>query len=488
MALDISKNLSLEAPLEAKSVGVIDEKYICKVCNKLLCDAVQTECGERFCKSCVQLLPSGGLLCPVEKVECHFFNDKFAIKEISALEFYCPHFENCLWKGPLSKFKVHLGLCEYAIQKCEKCGGEILKKNLVEHSLKDCSNSYFTCKYCIENVLLRDKQTHKCLKSPVECQLGCGSTFLYEELKNHISKCNNLAKTCIYRLIGCKSDLTNSVEEHYKSDVISHNHLLMVFVQEMSVKQITLKNEVSKLSKENLELRQQLESVKKYDQEINDFKKTVEVQVNESASIFQALSLQVNDLKETIFKPSTVDDFSKKLSVVERSQEKLNETYSDLQLSQQILENTSYDGHLLWKISSYKQRSMAAMSGTIPALHSAPCYTSRFGYKYCLRLYLNGDGAGKGSYISLFFVLMKSDYDSLHKWPFQNKVTFRLRAKNPEYDIVESFTPDRNSSSFIKPVREMNIAAGVPLFAKKSDINENFILDDAIFIESKIHL
>ncbi|XP_047128009.1 TNF receptor-associated factor 5 isoform X1 [Hydra vulgaris] len=487
--MDISRSIGLNHFVKANPVENINAKYLCKICTKLLYNPIQTGCGERFCESCVKFTSSGKILCPVENVECIYFYDKFANKEIEILEFECPFNKNCNWSGKLIKLKEeHLNSCDYKIYICEKCGEEVIQKNFNEHSLNYCSHSFFTCLYCDENVSVKDKIAHLCLKLPVTCLLDCGATFLYEDIITHLNQCNNLKNICVYRLIGCKLPLINSVEEHYKSDVISHNHLMMVFVQELSVKQMTLKNEVSKLSKENLELCQKLELVKKYGKEINDLKKTVQIQVDESASIFQGLSLQVNDLKEANFMQAPVDKHNKKLSFIERSQEKLNESYNDLHLSQQILENTSYDGHLLWKISSYKQRSMAAMSGTIPALHSAPCYTSRFGYKYCLRLYLNGDGAGKGSYISLFFVLMKSDYDSLHKWPFQNKVTFRLRAKNPEYDIVESFTPDKNSSSFIKPVREMNIAAGVPLFAKKSDINENFILDDAIFIESKVYL
>ena len=286
--------------------------------------------------------------------------------------------------------------------------------------------------------------------------------------------------------------MSSSLDAHYKSNLEVHNQLMMVFVQEMNLAQMKLKNQLNSMYKENIALREQLntasQTIQTIKTELSESYKHMKKQADENASRFAALELHINDLKEINSQKIPLDDYNKKLSTFESSHEKLSSSFSDLQLSQQILENTSYDGHLLWKISAYRQRSKDALSGVVPALHSAPCYTSRFGYKYCLRLYLNGDGAGKGSYISLFFVLMKSDYDSLHRWPFQNRVTFRLRAKNPENDIVESFTPDRNSSSFSKPIREMNIAAGVPLFAKKSDINENFILDDAIYIESKLHL
>jgi len=40
----------------------------------------------------------------------------------------------------------------------------------------------------------------------------------------------------------------------------------------------------------------------------------------------------------------------------------------------------------------------------------------------CARLYLNGDGMGKGTHVSLFFVVMRGAYDALLKWPFRQKV------------------------------------------------------------------
>ena len=42
----------------------------------------------------------------------------------------------------------------------------------------------------------------------------------------------------------------------------------------------------------------------------------------------------------------------------------------------------------------------------------------------CLRLYLDGDGQGKGMHVSLFRIIMKSDYDNLFSWPFKQKSHF----------------------------------------------------------------
>ena len=52
--------------------------------------------------------------------------------------------------------------------------------------------------------------------------------------------------------------------------------------------------------------------------------------------------------------------------------------------------------------------------------------TSRYGYKMCLRVYLNGDGSGNDTHISIFFVLMRGDFDALLQWPFEQKVTLNI--------------------------------------------------------------
>ena len=50
----------------------------------------------------------------------------------------------------------------------------------------------------------------------------------------------------------------------------------------------------------------------------------------------------------------------------------------------------------------------------------------RNGYKMCVRAYLNGDGSGYNTHLSLFFVIMKGEFDNLLKWPFDHKVSMIL--------------------------------------------------------------
>ena len=56
------------------------------------------------------------------------------------------------------------------------------------------------------------------------------------------------------------------------------------------------------------------------------------------------------------------------------------------------------------------------------SLYSTPFYTCRHGYKMCARIYLNGDGLGKGTHLSFFFVIMCGPFDSVLTWPFNQRV------------------------------------------------------------------
>uniref|UniRef100_A0A8C6XGE7 TNF receptor-associated factor n=1 Tax=Naja naja TaxID=35670 RepID=A0A8C6XGE7_NAJNA len=73
-----------------------------------------------------------------------------------------------------------------------------------------------------------------------------------------------------------------------------------------------------------------------------------------------------------------------------------------------------------------RKETASVLQGFLPALSLCSArpafYTSKYGYKMCLRIYLNGDGTGRGTHLSLFFVVMKGPNDSLLRWPFNQKV------------------------------------------------------------------
>ena len=153
----------------------------------------------------------------------------------------------------------------------------------------------------------------------------------------------------------------------------------------------------------------------------------------------------------------------------------------------QTLQATSYNGEYIWKIPDIRRRRQDARTGRIVSLYSAPFYTSRHGYKMCLRVYLNGDGTGWETHLSFFLTLMKGEYDALLQWPFSQPVTLMLLDQDKRKHVVQSFRPEPSSSSFQRPKEDMNVASGCPRFAPLNVLdNSAYVRDDTMFLKCVI--
>ena len=190
-------------------------------------------------------------------------------------------------------------------------------------------------------------------------------------------------------------------------------------------------------------------------------------------------------------------EMTKKESMIHTLQDKVAHLESTLSSKQNenedrdfllsLIENSNFDGSMVWKIPQFSQRMDNARTGKCTSQLSLPFYSSHYGYKMCLRLYFLGNGTEKGTHMSLFFVVMKGEFDNILQWPFQLTVTFKLFNQCGGRHVVESFCPDPLSSSFQKPKSDMNKASGCPRFVSMNELMQGgFIVDDIIFIHVKV--
>jgi len=185
------------------------------------------------------------------------------------------------------------------------------------------------------------------------------------------------------------------------------------------------------------------------------------------------------------------DEMDRKVKGLERQLAIKDATIAELELRMTSLELTSYDGTLVMKIADFSRKRQEAISGRTPSIYSTPFYTSKTGYKLCARIYLNGDGMGRGTHVSLFFVVMRGQYDAMLKWPFRQKVTLMFLDQNNREHVLDAFRPDPTSSSFKRPVSEMNIASGCPLFlahTKLEDSANGYVKDNTAFIKLVVNI
>ena len=103
---------------------------------------------------------------------------------------------------------------------------------------------------------------------------------------------------------------------------------------------------------------------------------------------------------------------------------------------------------------------------------SPPYYTHTRGYKFCLKVYPNGDGSGKDTHISVYACLMRGEYDSELEWPFEGAVSVQLcNWREEKNHLRENF--GREMFSAMK--EDTAIVYGNPEFITHTDLTLNTI-------------
>uniref|UniRef100_A0A669E092 TNF receptor-associated factor n=1 Tax=Oreochromis niloticus TaxID=8128 RepID=A0A669E092_ORENI len=434
-----------------------EAKYCCEACRLVLCQPRQTECGHRFCNSCIcDILSRPNPVCPADMEPLFrdkIFKDVCCHREIMSLKVYCRSEANgCQEQMSLQQIPDHLNVCPFFEVPCPlgKCKERMMRKEIPDHLSWKCKQRETTCEFCSTKMPLTDLQKHKdtvCPAFPVMCPNHCSFTSLpRSELSGHQHDCPKAQVSCQFHRYGCMfKGLNQDMRQH--ESTFAAEHLKM-----MANRNLSLENKVTTV-----------------------IRKTLHIFLRRCGASLTERSLLPGGRSSLETQLNRHDDM---LSVHEIR-------LADMDLRFQVLETASYNGTLIWKIRDYKRRKQDAVAAKTLSLYSQPFYTGYFGYKMCARVYLNGDGMGKGTHLSLFFVVMRGEYDALLPWPFKQKVTLMLMDQGPSRKhLGDAFKPDPNSSSFRRPVAEMNIASGCPLFVSQNVLETGtYIKDDTIFIK-----
>ena len=197
-----------------------------------------------------------------------------------------------------------------------------------------------------------------------------------------------------------------------------------------------LSNEIQDLSKNSSQLSDEIDNLKRHQSTVSIPSSKVAGFGNEMVP-YDRPSADVKQLEEKVLE-------------VERTLNVISVHHSELELQLQASLASTHNGAFLWRIPEVRRRIRDAKIGRITSIYSPPFYTGRNGYKMCIRAYLNGDGSGEGTHLSIFFVLMKGEYDPLLQWPFESKVSLILVDQDHMKHLVQTFKAQCTIQQFPK--------------------------------------
>ncbi|KAG8447544.1 hypothetical protein GDO86_014881 [Hymenochirus boettgeri] len=496
-------------------------KYLCSNCNNILKMAQQTACGHQYCSSCLAWIVRNQTQCPICKKEDpaslnedsllrEVFSDTAINKEISDLRVHCLN-PGCNWRGILKDYDDHQSLCDYSPISCHTaCGHQVIRKNLADHLERECPNNVTVCPKCSQCVPINEFPKHKCDKTAADVQ--------FPKKTEHLAKGKNgiahpKKDKCRFAELGCTFvGSREKLKEHERVSVGLHLSLMFPLllqvkngfqssrVTEKGLREALPKNSplVHLKDVRNGEIEADCnQKVSSSCEGLGNKISALDARIQVFENIVTVLNREIEGCNAhvSILSDQKAEE-QRKVKVLEQKVDQLRGTLAMKEVAVKELEarvasltQATYNGIFLWKITDLAQKCQDAVTGRAISLYSPAFYTAKYGYKVCLRIYLNGDGAGKGTHISLFFTVMKGEYDALLTWPFKHKVTFVLEDHNTQNHVVDAFRPDVTSPSFQRPLHEMNVASGCPLFCSLSKLQSPrhvFIKDNSLYIKCVI--
>jgi TNF receptor-associated factor 3 len=361
-------------------------------------------------------------------------------------------------------------------------------KEFAKHQMS-CPDAYALCPLCLAALKTRDIQQHieyECdsLRPLLKCRYGCSGSFrsgaqLDDHSRQNVSV--HLDSVC---------ETLNSLSTKHEALTQRHETWQKEGTTEAASKHSKMTAKCEKIHLNVTQLKLKIAEIQSK-AHVEDTDTKVAVLNDAIIVLHKEIFNDQNRLKADAVKDrAMLTSLQDRMTCIVSSQLRLELAVFDLEDRFKTVELGCMDGTLVWKITDVAAKTRQAKNGEVTSIYSPHFTTSRHGYKVCARLYLNGDGMGKGTHVSLFFVLLRGDYDALQQWPFRSKVTLtlidQLQGKKHHMD---AFRPDTSSSSFARPISAMNVASGCPLFIPKSKLEQSgnpFLVNDTLFFKLEV--
>lgn len=434
----------------------LSDRLKCVICHLILKNAKQTKCGCKVCEKCIkEYLSTGPKKCPGNQQDCinlssivdDVYQDNATNKEIGNMRVKCP-FTACKYTNSLRLMNLHIELCEYREIVCEKCKKKYVVIEQQNHERNHCDMRMVTCTYCEDTMKYRDLNSihldpdnpELCRKYFALCPNNCAVKTKIN-LRDHLRDCVNQKIECPFHSYNCNIGKMRKEQlvKHFQSEFVDHMGALIGQVRTMQETIDTMHQEQASQKQVWLEL----------------------LEINRASSkTHLKMEHDMEELKKRAPPPPPASILNSSFSNSSTSIGTLQSQLPDFR-QPIIFRNANF----IWRFTDFEFHRLNAANNGRLSVTSDPFYTSDFGYKMCLRLYPAGDGVGKGTHLSVFFAIMRGDYDDLLTWPFKQKVTLNILDQDSgTKNHCDTFKPDSRSACYQKPTEDCNIASGSPKF------------------------
>ena len=313
---------------------------------------------------------------------------------------------------------------------------------------------------------LSDKPDHlnKCKFVEVPCEL-CGNPIQKAHLAEHLNECSHRKVTCDY----CDVEIRYAEKKQHYNDCPKYPITCQYHCQEETI-----------------------------------FRKDIEAHyANECPCVPVPCTMASFGCTELVDRSKLGDHViqcapkhaSQMAAAILKLQNEMEELKASISSQDDIvrgIESTMYPalGQFTWRVDNIREKIKQAQSGDPSAavIYSPSFFSSEAGYKLCLCIYPAGDN--NQGYLSLYFVVMKGQFDEILSWPFQKRVYLSLLNTKTGQSVMKDIQPDARLHYFHRPENPRNVGYGYPKFIALQKLlqeDSEFVENGALFLRSRVY-
>ncbi len=154
------------------------------------------------------------------------------------------------------------------------------------------------------------------------------------------------------------------------------------------------------------------------------------------------------------------------------------------QLAADFLAKKADNGNILIEISQVNQKIVESLTAKGKHFSSQSFFLEKCRYK--VRVNIHFDLINEEPSMSLYFTIIKGEFDSKLQWPFPHQIILKVINKTGGRDIIKTLGL-KDSPTCEKPDTEKNVVYGCPNIASQAELAGGYITqDDSVFVECEI--